>query len=56
MQEKPAEKVAAATPEKAKKKTWKSRLLTFLMYGWMLILIFIMGMIILISTLINRGC
>lgn len=50
--EKPVEKAAPATVEK-KKKTWKGRLLTFLMYGWMLILIFIMGMIILISSLVN---
>jgi len=47
----------AGTPTaEKKKKTWKSRLLTFLMYGWMLVLIFIFGMIILISTLVNRGC
>jgi len=56
MQEKPMPEKAATTTAEKKKKTWKSRLLTFLMYGWMLVLIFIFGMIILISTLVNRGC
>lgn len=36
------------------KKTKKQMFLTFLMYGWLLIVIVIMGIVILISTLLSR--
>ena len=45
---------STATKEAPKKKTVWSKIGTFLMYGWMLVLIFIIGMIILISSLVQR--
>lgn len=47
--------VGTVTKEAPKKKTVWSKIGTFLLYGWMLILVFIMGMIILISTWV-KGC
>ncbi len=49
----PAPPIVSEMPPK-KKKSWGKRILTFLMYGWMLVAILIIGIVIWISTCLSH--